>query len=59
MYCRMGNIDLEQLYEIVQKNNRVYSGKVTKRMKECLIFMLKNNPEKDETKVLKLILPNV
>jgi len=59
MHGRMGGYDLDKLYELIQKNNRVYSGKVTKRMKECLIFMLKNNPEKDETKVLKLILPNV
>jgi hypothetical protein len=60
--CKRRGYDIEKLYTLLLKNGRTYTGRVNKRMKQC-IYHLSNSTIEDDNKVyvetLKLILPSV
>lgn len=57
-YFRRNDYDSDTLLKLIYDKKRTYTGRLTPRMKECLRHLVKNQPDHEYTKLLKLIIPN-
>jgi len=57
-YFRRNGYKSEVLSKLIYEKKRTYTGRLTARMKECLHYLTKNQPDHKYTKLLRFIIPN-